>query len=85
MRTAVSADQKTHSRLAAIRKQRAFDRGVQSWTKFKKVGSRLAKSRFAKHFHVCLLPAMSSVALETRAVHSRLTLSELCKVAAYAF
>ena len=63
---------KTHSRLAAIRKQRAFDREVQSWAKFKRVDSRLEKKSIRKSTstHV-LLPAMSSIALETRAVHSR--------------
>ena len=42
---------KTHS--DAIRKQRPFDREAQSWTKFKRVGPRLAKSRFGKHVHAC--------------------------------
>ena len=46
-----SAHQKTHSSDAAIRKQCEFDREVQSWAKFKRVGSRLAKSRFEKHLH----------------------------------
>ena len=54
-RTAVSAHHKTHSSDAAIRKQRAFDRDVQSWAKFKRVGSRLARSRFEKNLHVCIV------------------------------
>ena len=44
---------KTHSSDAAIRKQHAFDREVQLWAKFMRVGSRLAKSRFEKHLHAC--------------------------------
>ena len=58
-------------RIGTIRKQRALDREVQSWAKFKRVGSRLVESRFEKHLTHALLPAMSSIALETRAVHSR--------------
>ena len=42
---------KTHSSDAASRKQRVFEREVQTWAKFMKVGSRLAKSRFEKHLH----------------------------------
>ena len=55
LRTAVSAHQKTHSRHAAIRRQSAFDREVQSWAKIKRVGSQLAKSRFEKHVHACIV------------------------------
>ena len=68
LRTAVPAHQKTHSSDTAIRKQRAFDRQVQPWAKFMRVGSRLAKKVASKN---ALLPAMSPVALETGAVHSR--------------
>ena len=72
LRTAGSADRKTHSSVAAVRKQRAFHREVQSLAKFKRVGSRLAKSRFEKAPSArASLPTMSSIALETRAVHSR--------------
>ena len=46
---------KTHSSDAAIRKQRAFDREVQPWAKFMRVGSRLAKSRFEKHLHASIV------------------------------
>ena len=40
---------------AAIRKQRAFDRKVQPWAKFMRVGSGPAKSRFEKHLHACIV------------------------------
>ena len=47
--------QKTHSSDAAIRKQCAFDTEVQPLAKFMRVGSRLAKSRFKKHLHACIV------------------------------
>ena len=46
---------KTRSSDAAVRKQRACNRVVQSWAKFKKAGSRLAKTRFKKHLHACIV------------------------------
>ena len=64
--------QKTHSSDAAVRKRRAFNREFQSCAIFKRVGSRMAKSRFSESTSThALLPAMWPIALERRAVHSR--------------
>ena len=61
------------------RKQHDFAKLVQSWAKFKRVGLRLANKRFKKTSTHPLFPAMSSIALETCAVHSRcLDLSRCC-------
>ena len=55
LRTAISAHQKTHSSDAAVRKQPAVNKEIQSWDKFKRVTSLLAKSRFEKHLHASIV------------------------------
>ena len=72
LRTAVPAPPKTHSSNAAVREQSAFNGDFfQPWAKFQRVGSRVAESSFKSTSTHAMVPAMSSIAVETLAVHSR--------------